>query len=857
MSASFDFDAAASVTAYVAALGCSHLYLSPILQAAPGSTHGYDTVDHGRISDELGGRSGFDRLSRAAAAHDLSLVVDIVPNHMALAGSANQWWWDVLEEGPASEYAGHFDIDWWSGSDDNGPSVLLPVLGDDYGRVLEAGDLVVVREGGAFLVHYFDHELPVSARTLGPQLHAAAEAAPSRELSALVWRFVDEGSLDPRGFRHELRELLAARPAIAEAVDAALAALNGDLDALDTLLSGQSYRLAHWKVANDEVDYRRFFDITTLIGVRVDDPVVFEATHRLVLDLVANGEVGGLRVDHIDGLRDPAGYLRRLRAEAPNAWIVVEKILGPDEVVPSSWPVAGTTGYDFAAHVNDVFVDPDGAQLLREHFARCTGEPVAFDDVACAAQRAVLGLELAAEVERVTGLLAGVCRKRRRHRDHTLRELRTLVIETATAMPVYRTYVRPSTGAGDVDRERVADAIALVAGRAGDVDGELLELWARVLLLDEPGDDVVELAVRFQQLTAPVMAKGVEDTAFYRWVPHVASNEVGSDPGQAGREVGPFHAYIAATAASWPSTMLALSTHDTKRSADVRARLNGLTEIPTEWIGVIDRWCSRNAGHHGSWDDPSMELLLYQTLVGAWPIAVDRIEAAMVKSANEAKFHTSWARPNEGYLDGLRAFVRAVLGDRAFVDDLQRFLADHDLVERGRTTSLAQLTLALTSPGVPDIYQGDELWDLSLVDPDNRRAVDFDARQRLLVEVAAADPEEALALADVGAPKLWLVRRLLQHRRAEPGRYEGGSYRPLVARGARADHVVAFAREGLVVVVPRLVAGIADGWCDTSIALPDGEWRSVLIDGETHSGVCSVAALFARFPAVVLAQEGP
>jgi (1->4)-alpha-D-glucan 1-alpha-D-glucosylmutase len=866
--AGFSFDDAAALAPYLARLGISHLYCSPILQAAPGSTHGYDVVDPSRLSDELGGRSGFERLARALAEHDLAMVVDIVPNHMALAGAANRWWWDVLEDGPSSRYARHFDIDWSTSAGGSGPSVLMPILGDHYGRVLEAGELRLGRAGGSFTVRYAEHELPLSPRSVRDLLRAAAARAGSADLHAIADRLealppadaadlVEERHAGKEAARQALRALTASAPAVAEAIDAELSAVERDADALDELLGRQCYRLAHWRTAAEELDYRRFFDVTSLVGIRVEDRAVFADTHSLVLEMVRAGEVAGLRVDHIDGLREPATYLERLTAAAPGAWVAVEKILAHDEALPSEWPVVGTTGYDFLNRALDLFVDPDGYAAIDAWYRERTGSDERFETVAREAKRDVMDRELAAETDRVTDLAARVCEPRRRHRDHTRRGLRAAVAEVAAAMAVYRTYVSPTRVTTDVDRAHVAAAVARARDARPDLDGELLGLFERVLVGDERGPDEDELALRFQQLSAPVMAKGVEDTAFYRDVRFVAVNEVGGEPGRAGRGMAPFHRHNEHIASAWPGSMLTVSTHDTKRSADVRARLAVLSELGDAWCDAVDGWRTANEAHRRAAElDVATELLVYQSVVGAWPIEAERVEAAMRKSVNEAKVRTSWRDPDEGYLEGVAAFVHAVLGDATFRASVDAFLGEHDLVRLGRLTSLSQVALLLTSPGVPDVYQGDELWDLSLVDPDNRRPVDFDLRAKLLDELADAGPEQALDELDSGGTKQWLIQRLLQHRRARPEAYAGG-YGPLTGEGCGADHLVAFSRGELVVAVPRLHARLARaGWGSTAIDLPAGRWHDVL-GGQDHAGgVVEVARLLERFPIAVLERTG-
>ena len=872
LNAGFTFDDASALAPYLAALGISHLYCSPILEAAPGSTHGYDVVDPGAISESLGGAAGFARLVEAMGDHGLEVVVDIVPNHMALAGSANRWWWDVLEDGPASRYAGFFDIEWASPDPDAGPSVLMPILGDHLGRVLEAGELGLRRRGGTVVVTYHDEELPVSPRTLDAVLARAAAEAGSAELAALA---ADLGALphaartEPAAVeaRHrgkvELRRRLAAlvsmEPEMGTAIDQALEAVAGDVDALEDLLGRQNYRLAHWRVADDELDYRRFFSITTLVGVRVEDEEVFEEGHRLIGELVRGGQVTGLRVDHVDGLRDPAGYLRRLRALAPDAYLVVEKILQEGEPLPETWPVEGTSGYDHLVAVNSLFVDPAGEPAMTEAYAAFTGEARSFAEVADEAKRHVMAGELATETDRATRLLAEVCGRRRRHGDHTHRELREAVVEVVAALTVYRTYVVPGADASAIDRAVIGAALATAASRRPDLDRELLELLGRVLVLDEPGPCEQELAARFQQLSAPVMAKGVEDTAFYRYGRLLALNEVGGEPGTFGSEPEAFHRHCAHLAERWPATMLTLSTHDTKRSADVRARLALLSELPDAWSAALQRWSAATERHRGRLGpDRETELALYQTLVGAWPIDADRVVAAMAKATKEAKTVTSWTVPDAAYDADVESFVRAAMADERFIADLEGFLADHRLVELGRHTSLAQMALLLTSPGVPDLYQGTELWDLSLVDPDNRRPVDHAERRRLLDELAVADAATALDHLDDGGAKLWLIAQILRHRRRHPEPFRSPTYEPLAVTGPQARHAVAFAREGLVVVVPRLLVGLRDDWGTTSVTVPDRAhgWVDLLSGRPCPSGDQPVGDLLATFPVAVLVAEG-
>ncbi|MGD9798246.1 MAG: malto-oligosyltrehalose synthase, partial [Acidimicrobiia bacterium] len=694
-------------------------------------------------------------------------------------------------------------------------------------------------------------------------LARAARRAGSAPLARLAEAF---GSLphaalaDPRSIqrRHDRTLALAAELAglceqdgIAEAVDDELARVAGDPDRLDDLLRRQNFRLAHWRTASEELDHRRFFNIASLVGVRVEDGDVFDATHGLVLELVADGTVSGLRIDHIDGLRDPSSYLDRLARATGGTYTVVEKILLGDERLPDRWPVAGTSGYDFLVRVNDLFVAVENERAMTDLYAELTGEPATFDEVVHESKHQIMREELRAEVEQVTGLLAAVADGERRHRDHTRRELRDALREVVAAFTVYRTYVEPGRPPGAEDRRRIDEAVEAAGRRRPDVDPELLALIGAVARGEQAGGDADELCQRLQQLTAPVTAKGVEDTAFYRYNRLVSLNEVGGDPGRFGREPAEFHRLTAATARRWPETMLTLATHDTKRSADVRARIDVLAELVDEWAGAVHRWSEQDERHrHDGWPERNVAYLLYQTLVGAWPLEPDRAVAYLLKAVREAKVHTSWSDPVAGYEDAVSAFVRSLLGDESFVTDLEAFLAQHDVVGRGRRKALAQTALLLTCPGVPDLYQGSELWDSSLVDPDNRRPVDFDLRRQTLADARGLDAGAALRRIDEGIPKQWMISRLLAHRRREPATYRSSTYEPLAVTGARPDGILAFSRGDLVVVVP-----VRDGvGPDLAVDLPQGRWLDVL-GGASHDGGRRRAdALLADFPVAVLGR---
>ncbi len=873
MHAGFTFDDAVEIADYLADLGVSHLYLSPILQAAAGSTHGYDVVDHSRINVELGGEAGHERLAEARARRGLGEIVDIVPNHMAI-GESNLWWWDVLENGPSSRWAAAFDIDWNSDGASH-QKVILPFLGDHYGRVLEAGDLRLDRDGGSFVIRYFDHVVPVSPRTLDDLLGRTAEVFGSDELASLAVALgrlppanaTDEESVierhrDKEVLRGQLARLLEEHPHLARAVDGAVATTNENPDALDALIDRQNYRLIYWRSAGQELDYRRFFDVPTLIGLRIERSRIFTAAHEKVLELVKNGRVEGLRVDHIDGLRYPAGYLQRLEEESGGAYVVVEKILEHGEDLPAAWPVAGTTGYDFLNVVAGLFVDPAGEDALTRLYGEVTGGAPSWDDAVAEGKNLVLREVLGADVNRLVRLLVAVCERHRRYRDYTRRDLHEALWEVLACFPVYRTYVRPGEEPTAADVAVVETAIAAAADRRPQIDRELFSFLRDLLLLRVPGDAEVDFGLRFQQLTGPVMAKGVEDTAFYRYNRLVSLNDVGGDPGRFGTSVAEFHQFNRRAAARWPATMLATSTHDTKRSEDVRVRIGLLSEIPDEWADTVRRWTAMNTRHKtAGMPDANTEYLLYQTLVGAFPLTAERAVAYMEKASREAKEHTSWIDPDPGYDSALREFVEAVIADPEFSADLAAFVGP--LVDPGRTVSVAQALLKLTSPGVPDLYQGTEVWDLSLVDPDNRRPVDYSARRSLLEKVRGLDAADVRALADEGATKLWTVWQALAVGREHPEAFSA-IYEPLVARGAAADHVVGFVRGGRVAtVVPRLVLGLArsGGWGDTTVELPPGRWTDVLgasVVGSDDDGgpvTVPVGELLSGFPMALLVRQ--
>ncbi|MGH7776601.1 MAG: malto-oligosyltrehalose synthase [Candidatus Dormibacterales bacterium] len=864
----FGFEEAAGTAAYLARLGVTHLYPSPYFQAARGSTHGYDVVDHGAVSEELGGERGRRRLVAALREEGLGQLLDVVPNHMSNVDPRNRWWWDVLENGPQGRFASYFDVDWDPPESKLRDTVLLPILPDHYGRVLAAGGITVRRRGGAFTAHCGEHVLPLAPGSASGLLERAALRCGSEELGFLARAAGALSASAPAGragpwTRHRDSQVIAARledlsfgePAVAGALEAELEALNGSAAALDELLAVQNYRLARWQVGGQELDYRRFFDVDTLVGLRVEDEQVFADTHELVLAWLAAGDVDGLRIDHVDGLRDPEAYLERLREASGGAWVVVEKILLSGERLPA-WPVAGTTGYDFLNLVTGLFVDAAGKAPLTRLHASFTGAETGFEEIVQDRKHLVTREVLASDVDRLAAIVVRICEATLEYRDHTRREIREAVQELLCRLDVYRTYVRPqAAGAPPADTARLAAALEAAAAARPDLDPELLTFLGDVLTLRRRGRLESELVQRFQQTSGSVMAKSVEDSAFYAYARLAALNEVGGDPCRFGTSPDEFHRACREAAAARPLGLCASSTHDTKRSEDVRARLCLLSEIPERWQAAVHAW-ARLSGRHRrpAAPDPEMEYLFYQTLVGAHPLEAGRAAAYMRKASKEARARTSWTSPDEAYDEDLRAFVADVCGDAEFQASLAAFVAP--LVGPGRVNALALKLLTLTAPGVPDIYQGSELWDLSLVDPDNRRPVDFELRARLLSEVEAMAAEEAWRRADEGLPKLLVVQRALAARRRVPAAFApGGSYQPLEVGGPDASHVVAFERGGeAVTAVPRLLMGLAGRALEAHLALPPGRWHDAFT-GAAGEGGLDLAAAWGRFPVSLLLRE--
>jgi (1->4)-alpha-D-glucan 1-alpha-D-glucosylmutase len=903
----FSFRDGAAIVPYLAALGVGDLYASPYFAARRGSEHGYDIVDHNRFNPEIGTADEHRAMVDALHAHGMGHIVDFVPNHMGI-GLDNPWWRDILAWGPLSPYAEFFDIDWHRSSAGRG-KVVLPVLGDHYGRVVEDAQLAVtfVAEQGRFRLTYFDHAFPLTPPSYALLLESAARgaerddaAATLRELAAAFGALrgrprdvAKRTALRERagGLQQRLAEV-ARDPEIADAIAAAAGAIGHDPDRIDALVAAQHYRLAFWRIAAEEINYRRFFDVNDLAGLRVEDAEVLARTHELVFAMIADGRIGGLRIDHIDGLSNPSGYVNLLvdRAAALEhpLYLVVEKILLGGEQLRADWRIAGTTGYDFLNDVLGVFVDSRNERLFDRVYERVLGRATTFADEAYEAKRRIMRFDLASELQVLVDALTRIARSDRRSSDFTPIGLRRALIEIVAAFPVYRTYVIDDT-VGDDDRAVIETAIAGARRRREVDDAGVYDFLRDVLtaaLTNVPGTHydrraVLRVAMKFQQYTGPVTAKSLEDTAFYRYVRLAALNEVGGEPARFGRSVADLHAANAERARTHPNAMIATATHDHKRGEDTRLRMAALSEFPAEWSRAVARWDRMNAGFRTTGEatiTPTAEYLFYQTVVGTLPPAwltgddptaeehaayVERVAAYALKAAREAKLRTEWTAPDEDYEAALDGFVRAALAPNTpYLRDVRALTAQ--LAPLAAIHGLAQLTLKLTAPGVPDVYQGTELWDFSLVDPDNRRPVDYATRTAMLASFAAhADDLETLATAlretwPDGRLKLYVTWRLLQLRRRAAATFLGSSYRALPAG---TGDVVAFARDDIVTIVPRLARARYDGlrvrFPTEQIALnrANASYRNVL-DGRTlvtsATGDLALADAFAVLPVAVL-----
>jgi (1->4)-alpha-D-glucan 1-alpha-D-glucosylmutase len=905
LSQSFAFHDLHLLTPYLRDLGVSECYCSPILSARRGSTHGYDISDHSRINPDLGTRAELDALSACLRSAGLGLLVDFVPNHMGIDPQTNVWWRDVLENGPSSPYARFFDIDWRPVKEELRNKVLLAILGDQYGQVLERGELRVALEEGTLRLQYFDRTLPLYPRSaplvlshgfdsirsqLGDDhpdvqeflaiLETQGSMPPAHETAAAA---VEERQRRKEDARRRLASLVGRSRAIEAHVCAAIAAVNGQpgvpdsFDRLHMLLDAQVYRLAYWRTAFDEINYRRFFDINDLAGLRMEDPRVFNATHELLLELVEKRVIDGIRLDHPDGLFDPAAYFESLKAALAerlngkaDLYIVIEKILGRGERLREAWPVHGTTGYGFLNTLNGLFVHPERLAALRRMYREFTNQRASPSDTEYACKRLMMRTAMASELNVLARALNLISETDRRVRDFTLTSLRRALVEVIACFPVYRTYVS-AQGATDEDVAVVDAAIEEAQRRNPVQEPSIFEFIRQVLLPPPPDagaavdrwrDRSVAFAHRFQQYTAPVVAKGIEDTAFYTDVLLLSANEVGGDLRYRTHSVSELHNENIHRLTHWPLEMTAGSTHDTKRGEDARARINVIAELPDEWRAQLSRWSAITDGARARLKttvapDRTDEWMYYQTLVGAWPAETEdapvpdtapaefvrRMREAMRKAMKEAKRHTSWAFENQPYEEAVLSFVEGTLRGAMARRFLTSFLPFQRRVAWfGMINSLAQLVIRIASPGVPDIYQGSELWDLSLVDPDNRRPVDFALRRRLLADLPAASLDDVFEHWPDGRVKLLTLARALRFRRDHPDLLIKGEYEPL--SGDDDPHLIAFARrsEGqeLVVIVPRFLATMMHGsprnplgmerWRTTGIRLPRRLAGTVLVN---------------------------
>ncbi len=860
--AEFPLLQAQRVLPYLADLGISHVYLSPCLQAVPGSQHGYDVTDPTRISDDLGGESAWVDFVDCARSHGLRILLDIVPNHMS-ASEHNPWWDHVLENGPFSEFVGYFDFR-------NRPRqpfrVHLCSLARPYGAAVDAGELTIEIEQGRPRVRHYENTWPLGPASWG-KLLSAADGPTSQALSADEARSfselerlhdIEEPDAQDRMVyaRHaaQAEQTLAhahSRGLLREAVDRTQA----EKERLNGVLQRQFYLLHGWKLAGELGNYRRFFDINTLTGIRTESPAVFEAAHARIETMISRGEIDGVRVDHPDGLREPLEYLKRLRALLPQGRIYVEKILENDERLKEDWPVDGTVGYEFLAKVNRLWMDDQRTDVLTATYSDFTGHPVNFAALVREKKRAIVESTFSAEHDRLAEAVLRIARAGWQTRDLSPRHLREALARLVIALPVYRTYRTLNTIHED-DRRVLAEAIQSTRIGSPEIDGATLDFLMMLFTKSRLSEAEAEFVAEWQQLTPAVMAKGVEDTTFYCFDRLVSCNEVGSQASLIGISADKFHEFCHSLSDRWPNNLLATSTHDNKRSEDVRTRISILSEIPERWAEALHQWSKLNAA---AWQnrvpDRHAEYLLYQTIIGAWPIDRDRCWQYMLKACREAKINTSWHEPNLGYEEKIRGFIDGVFQSPEFIASLERFV--EPLILPGRINSLAQTLVKMVAPGVPDFYQGTELWDLTLVDPDNRRPVDFELRAALVHRARTLSAAEVLREWDSGLPKMWMTARLLAIRRERAGDFSDQSkYQPLVAQGTHLGRLLAFRRgENLIAAVPRFTLSLGGDWSDTNLPLPGGLWRNYFTGSVLQREVVP-DALFKGFPVALLIREG-
>ena len=900
----FTFDDAVRIVPYLAKMGISHVYSSPIQTATPGSTHGYDITDHSAINPELGGEEGFRRFSDALNEHGLKLLLDIVPNHMGVGGAANGWWLSVLEWGKMSPVADAFDIDWKRPGAQG--KLIVPVLGSMYGEALEKGELQLKFDAdeGSFSVWHWEHRLPICPTTypmiLDHALTAFGKETGSGDLLALTeqLRALAEKaalaysySLPEEGERLKgrLKQIAAAGPAARKAIDAALKSINGtqgvpeSFNALHRLLEAQSYRLAYWRVSSSDINYRRFFDINNLAGMRVEIPEVFARTHELIVRLVKENRIHGLRIDHIDGLADPEDYVHALQREVgPGFYVVAEKILEPGEQL-RPWPIAGTSGYDVLNLIDGVLVDHQAGEDLERIYREASGISDDYDDQLKQSKFGIIRVNFASELEALVTDIKAVADADRHTRDYTTYSLRQALTEIIAAFPVYRSYLTEGEPA-PADIQLIEGAVDAAKQTSALPDQSVHDFISATLLGNEAeavSDDIRRFRRRFQQLTGPVMAKSLEDTTFYRYGRLIALNEVGGDPGHFGVTLQDFHDANAERARRWPYSMIATATHDTKRGEDARARLLALSEMPEEWEGLVRLWREIISPHLSDVDgapapDANDQVILLQALLGAWPLELldaddeaqlntfhDRMSGFVTKALREAKRRTSWISPNEAYEEAAQKLLQSALASKNGILNRLRPFAQR-LCMFGMLNGLSRTVLKMTLPGVPDIYQGTEFWDFSLVDPDNRRPVDYTSRARALDE---SDVKASLARWQDGRIKQQLLAALMRDRAATPRLYADGDYQPIPAEGERASQVIAYLRadgdDTLAVIVPRLWSNLAwtehlkfdpATWQGTSVALPPGHWRNVITGLALEIGAEDqpLSGILSPFPFAVL-----
>ena len=886
----FTFRQAREIVTYLHHLGISDAYASPYFQAGAESLHGYDITDHNKLNAAIGWRKDFEAWVAELHAHGMGQIADFVPNHMGINDPQNVWWQDVLENGASSLYAPYFDIDWRPLKTDLHDKVLLPILGDQYGRVLERGELRVRFDGGSFSLTYFDHVFPIAPGTYRYILELALEnLAEFREedfyaefqsiLTALEYlprrtetdpERIKERAREKEIIKKRLERRCAEAPQVQRGIEKAVETINGHIgdprsfDRLDELLNAQSYRLAFWRVAAEEINYRRFFDVNDLAAIRVELPEVFDAAHKLLFELVASGAVTGLRIDHPDGLYRPLEYFEKLQMRCAKAlrvplpkdgraiYLIVEKILTGEEQLPQNWPVHGTTGYGFANQVAGVLVDHNAEGAIAKIFKRFIGHSLHFGHLVYAKKRLVMRISLANEVNVLGTMVDRLSEQNRWFRDYTLEALARAVRETIACFPVYRTYLEPGKPVSEEDRAVIERAVAAAKRRNPAIEESVFNFLRDLLLfrfpenLDEEQRAAhAEFVLKFQQFTGPITAKGLEDTVFYIYNRLAALNEVGGEPQLFGVSVETFHERNLRRQRDWPASLLATSTHDSKRSEDVRARMLAISEIPPLWGRSLQKWRTTNRRFKKQIDDAEApdageEYLLYQTLLGTWPVDLDgapvpsvgpkfiaRIQRYMAKALKEAKLNTSWIQPNENWDDAMQEFVARILEAGPRNKFLPAFLpVAAEIARLGAINSLAQTVIKLTAPGVPDIYQGTEIWDDSLVDPDNRRPIDYARRREMLTQIENVPANELMQCWPDGRIKMRLTQRLLHLRRENPELFREGIYEPINFGGAFADCAIGFVRRhrdrAIIAIVPRLSSRvgfppIGDRWQDTHV----------------------------------------